>query len=201
MATSTHDRMVCEHIPIYLDNVVLAECPNAWPGAFDQLYITPSIDNVVGAHFKGMPIAKFLPTDPKIIARLYDAMFVNPLNELFRTSCLDWRDDATMSTITNIAYVANQQPQHVIQNLIANNELAELPSASAVGVIMADSFQEWFHRGSQQTVHQGNFSIRWYTVCFSGIVRQPTAQYKGEKMQFVSPHGSVAKFGLWNNVR
>jgi hypothetical protein len=206
MAAGTHDRMVCDLIPVYLDNEVLTVCPDAWPGEFDTLHVTPPIDGVAGAHYKGVPVAKLLPTDRDIVTRLYTSMFVGnnpnvlPLHDLRRTSCLDWRDNATQSG--GINYVHQVQNDQVFHQLFDNKELAQLPTASTVGVIMPDSYQEWFRRGKQPTViRQGAYWIRWYTVCFSGVVRQPTDDYKGEHMQFVSPHGSVAVYRTWKNVR
>ena len=202
----THDRMVCEHLPVYLDNDVLAVCPDAWPGAFDKLHVVPPIDGVVGPHYKGVSIAKFLPTDPSIMLQLYDAMFVVGANrlgrtDLLRTSCVDWRDNTILSS-AGLPYVHTQVTPPQFKQLLNDGEFLALPAASTVGVIMPDSFQEWFHRGaSPPVIRQGVFSIRWYTVCFSGVVRQPDKDYKGEMMQFVSPHGSVAPYQTWRHVR
>jgi hypothetical protein len=198
----THDRMVCEHLPVYLDNDVLDVCPDAWPGAFDKLHVVPPIDGVVGAHYKGVPIAKFLPADPTIVLRLYNAMFTAGVRtDSLRTSCADWRDDSIRS-LSGHQYLQAQVTLPQFNQLLDDNEFLSLPAASTVGVIMPDSYQEWFHRGASPTVvRQGVSSIRWYTVCFSGVVRQPAVDYKGEKMQFVSPHGSVAQYQTWRHVR
>jgi len=197
MASGTHDRMVSDLVPVYMDHATLAICPDAWPKAYDQLHITPQIDGLIAAHYKGKPVARFLPTDEAIINKLYDSMFTataggqlnsSPDDDPIRTSCQNW-DPA------NFPFGGHYHALPAVP--------IELRGAKTVGVVMPDVFQEWFRSGGTHPTEivQGKYTIRQYTVCFSGVVRAPDTDYKGEMMQFVSPHGSVQRYNTWKNVR